>query len=76
MRIDALVEELEALDFDLPAATAYGRLRVRLEQGGTPIGPNDMLIAAQAGARNLTLVTDNTAEFSRVKGLKVANWRR
>jgi tRNA(fMet)-specific endonuclease VapC len=75
-RIDAFVEEIEVLDFDLEAAAAYGRVRARLEEGGTPIGPNDMLIAAHAVSARLTVVTDNTAEFRRVKGLKVANWRR
>jgi tRNA(fMet)-specific endonuclease VapC len=75
-RIDAFVEEIEVLDFDLGAAAAYGRVRARLEEIGTPIGPNDMLIAAQALSRRFTVVTDNTAEFRRVKGLKVANWRR
>ena len=75
-RIDALIEEIEPLDFDLPSAAAYGRLRTRLEAGGTPIGPNDMLIAAHALTRALTVVTDNTAEFGRVRGLKVDNWRQ
>ena len=74
-RIDALIEEIETLDFDLRAAASYGRLRARLEARGTPIGPNDMLIAAHALSRGLTLVTDNTVEFRRVKGLKVDNWR-
>jgi tRNA(fMet)-specific endonuclease VapC len=75
-RIDALIGEIESLDFDLRAAAAYGRVRAQLEAGGTPIGPNDMLIAAHALSRGLTVVTDNTAEFGRVKGLKVENWRK
>jgi tRNA(fMet)-specific endonuclease VapC len=74
-RIDALIEEIETLDFDPPAAAMYGRVRSRLEAGGTPIGPNDMLIAAHALSRSLTVVTDNVAEFKRVKGLKLENWR-
>ena len=74
-RIDALIAEIETFDFDLRAAAAYGRVRAQLEAGGTPIGPNDMLIAAQALSRGLTVVTDNTAEFRRVKGLRVENWR-
>jgi tRNA(fMet)-specific endonuclease VapC len=74
-RIDALIEEIEALDFDLRAAAAYGRVRAHLEAGGTPIGPNDMLIAAHALSRGLTVVTDNVVEFRRVKGLRVENWR-
>ena len=75
-RIDALVEEIEPLDFDRRAAATYGRVRAQLEAGGTPIGPNDMLIAAHALSRGLSVVTDNTAEFRRVKGLKVENWRQ
>jgi tRNA(fMet)-specific endonuclease VapC len=74
-RIDALIEEIEPLDFDLRAAATYGRVRAQLEAGGTPIGPNDMLIAAHALSRGLTVITDNTEEFGRVKGLKVDNWR-
>lgn len=74
-RIDVLVDELEPADFDLRAAAAYGRVRHQLEAAGTPIGPNDMLIAAHALSRGLTVVTDNTEEFGRVKGLKVQNWR-
>lgn len=75
-RIDALIEEIEPLEFDLRAAATYGRVRAHLEAGGTPIGPNDMLIAAHALSRGLTVVTDNTVEFGRVKGLKVDNWRQ
>jgi len=74
-RIDALVEEIEPLDFDLRAAATYGRVRAQLQKGGTPIGPNDMLIAAHALSRGLTVVTDNVAEFRRVQGLKIENWR-
>jgi tRNA(fMet)-specific endonuclease VapC len=74
-RIDALIEEIKVLDFDLGAAAAYGRLRAQLESRGTPIGPNDMLIAAHALSRELTVVTDNVAEFGRVRGLRLANWR-
>ncbi len=74
-RIDALLDEIECLDFDLRAAATYGRVRQQLEAAGTPIGPNDMLIAAHALSRGLSLVTDNVAEFKRVRGLKVDNWR-
>lgn len=74
-RIDAFLEEIQCLDFDLRAAATYGQLRARLEAQGAPIGPNDMLIAAQALSRGLTVVTDNVGEFRRVSGLKVQNWR-
>lgn len=75
LRVDVLVTEIPSLAFDLEAAAAYGRLRARLEARGTPIGPNDMLIAAQALSRGLVIVTDNVREFSRVKGLSVETWR-
>ena len=74
-RIDVLIDEIECLDFDLQAAATYGRVRAQLEAGGTPIGPNDMLIAAHALSRGFVMVTDNVAEFGRVKGLKVQSWR-
>ena len=74
-RIDVLIAEIEPLPFDAEAAAFYGRVRSRLEVSGTPIGPNDMLIAAHALSRGLTVVTDNLSEFGRVGGLKVVSWR-
>jgi tRNA(fMet)-specific endonuclease VapC len=74
-RLDALIAEIECLDFDQRAARVYGRVRAGLEANGTPIGPNDMLIAAHTLSRQLVLVTDNVTEFRRVKGLKLENWR-
>lgn len=62
------------LDFGQPAATHYGSIRTELESRGTPIGPMDMLLAAQARATDLVLVTNNTREFSRVGGLRIENW--
>ena len=56
------------------AAEAYGKLRGQLAAKGTPIGPNDMWLAAQAKAESLILVTNNEREFRRVSGLKVENW--
>ncbi len=55
-------------------AQHYSQVRVALEAQGTPIGPNDTLIAAHALALGCTLVTDNEAEFTRVPGLRVENW--
>lgn len=52
----------------------YARLRSDLERHGTPIGANDMLIAATALYWNATLVTHNTDEFSRVSGLQLEDW--
>jgi len=74
-RLDLLTAEIPCLDFDLAAARVFGRLRVALEEQGTPIGPYDMLIASQALALRLVLVTANVGEFGRVAGLGVENWR-
>jgi len=62
------------LDFDHMAAVHYGSIRCSLEAKGRPIGPMDLLLAAQARSRNLTLVTKNEREFRRVAELKVENW--
>lgn len=60
-----------SLPFDDAAAEEYGRLRAYLRATGAMIGPNDLMIAAIALANNLVLVTHNTAEFSRVPGLRL-----
>ncbi|WP_442921628.1 PIN domain-containing protein [Microcoleus sp. Aus8_D2] len=52
----------------------YGEIRAQLAASGTPIGPNDLLIASIALANNLILVTHNTREFSRVEGLRLEDW--
>ena len=75
-RMEAVLVDLETLPLTEPADRHYGRLRAELEAAGTPIGPNDLFIAAQALAFNLTLVTDNIREFERVPRLKVENWLR
>jgi len=62
------------VDFDQVAAIAYGKIRVDLERRGLPMGPLDLLIAAQALSRNLILVTNNTREFSRVAQLQIEDW--
>ncbi len=63
-----------SLPFGDASAMIYGQERARLYKAGQPIGPNDLLIASIALANNLTLVTHNTAEFSRVAGLKLEDW--
>ena len=68
------LEQFASLPFDDRAADEYGRIRAHLARRGTPIGPNDLLIAAIALANNATLVTHNTAEFNRVPGLTIADW--
>lgn len=60
--------------FDDACAEHYGTIRSDLERSGRPIGPNDMLIAATARARDAVLVTANVAEFRRIVGLRLANW--
>jgi tRNA(fMet)-specific endonuclease VapC len=68
------LDAFDSLPFDDAAAEAYGRLRAELARRGTPIGPNDLMIAAIALAYDLTLVTHNTSEFSRVSGLRLEDW--
>ncbi|PZA09214.1 VapC toxin family PIN domain ribonuclease [Rhodopseudomonas palustris] len=69
-----LLEEIDVLPFEPPADEAYGAIRCSLEAAGTPIGSNDLLIAAHAKSVGATIVTANTQEFGRVQGLAVENW--
>lgn len=73
-QVDAILAAMEVAPFDMPADREYAKLRLHLEQAGTPIGPNDMLIAAHALAIEATVVTANSREFARVPGLAVENW--
>ena len=73
-QLDLVLSALQIIPFESPADQHYARLRVYLEEQGRPIGPNDMLIAAQTLALDCTVVTRNIREFSRVPGLKVDNW--
>jgi len=73
-RVEELLAILEVLPLDAGVDRHYAVIRTALEASGTPIGPNDLLIAAQALALGLTMVTANTAEFSRVRNLPVENW--
>ena len=72
--LDYFLAPLELAAFDFPAAKEYGAIRAVLEKGGTPIGAYDLMIAAQARALGVTLVTNNEREFRRVPGLVVENW--
>ena len=74
--LEVFLKPLTILDFTSDDAIAYARVRARLERAGTPIGPLDVMIAAQAIARDLTLVTNNEREFRGVSGLRIVNWRR
>lgn len=73
-KVDDLLVSLPVLSLDAGADHIYAEIRLQLEHAGTPIGPNDLLIAAHALESGLTLVTDNAEEFGRVAGLQVENW--
>jgi tRNA(fMet)-specific endonuclease VapC len=72
--VDDLLSEINVLSFDSPADSDYAGIRSALETAGKPIGGNDLLIAAHARAIGATVVTNNSNEFKRVRGLKVENW--
>jgi tRNA(fMet)-specific endonuclease VapC len=72
--VEDLLGEIAVLPFDVPADAEYGAIRSELETAGTPIGSNDLLIAAHACATGATIVTANANEFKRIRGLKVENW--
>ena len=64
------------IEFDKEDARQAGKIRALLAAKGTPIGPYDVLIAGQALARNMVLITENTDEFERIPGLRLEDWRR
>ena len=73
-RVEALLAEMQVLPLAPPVDAIYGRIRAALEAAGTPIGGNDLLIAAHALALTRVMVTDNRREFDRVEGLPIENW--
>jgi tRNA(fMet)-specific endonuclease VapC len=73
-QVEAVLGVIEILPLELPADEIYGSIRTQLELAGTPIGGNDLIIAAHAIALDLTLVSDNEREFARVAGLRIENW--
>ncbi|CAM3975906.1 PIN domain-containing protein [Bordetella muralis] len=73
-KMDSLVHRFIQVGVDQITADCYGRIRAALEKQGTPIGANDLWIAAQALSIDATLVTDNQREFDRVTGLTLENW--
>ena len=75
-RLHSFFARFVSLPFDDAAAVVYGEIRRDLEQEGTPIGPNDVLIAAIARTNDLTLVSHNTREFQRVDGLQLEDWEK
>ena len=75
-RVEALLREIEILSLKPEVSAHYGDIRRSLEARGTPIGQNDLWIAAQARSLDAALVTDNEEDFRRVEGLRVENWLR
>lgn len=73
-KVEELLAEIPVLPLDVPVDAVYGALRAELEGMGQTIGHNDLFIAAHACALGTTLVTANTGEFTRIRGLKVENW--
>jgi tRNA(fMet)-specific endonuclease VapC len=73
-QLDSILRELDVLPLESTADVHYAELRVALERAGTPVGPNDMLIAAHARSADLVLVTGNVREFRRVPMLEVIDW--
>jgi tRNA(fMet)-specific endonuclease VapC len=73
--VRAFLSGFQSLDIDGSAAEEYARVRADLAAKGTPIGPNDLLIASIALANRVTLVTHNTVEFGRVVGLTLDDWQ-
>ncbi len=72
--VENFLRPIEVLEFTSSDAVTYAQVRAKLELRGTPIGPLDTLIAAQAVGRKLILVSNNEREFRRVPGLHVQNW--
>ena len=73
-QVDAILARLQILGLDPPVDEAYAAIRTHLERVGTPIGANDLLIAAQARCLGLVMVTANQAEFARVPDLRIEDW--
>ena len=72
--VEDFLSRLEVLDYNINAAAHYGDIRADLERKGTPLGVNDLHIAAHARSDGMVLVTNNTREFERVEGLRIENW--
>ena len=74
-RVETFCAAFASLPFDDPAAERYAEIRYELEVAGTRIGERDLMIASISLAHDLTLVTHNTREFGRVRGLRVEDWQ-
>lgn len=73
-QVDLVLSALEILPLKQPVDRYYGNIRYQLTSQGTPIEPNNLLIAAHALSSELTVVTANTKEFARISHLKIENW--
>lgn len=73
-KVERFISTIIEMPLDRAGPEAAADIRARLERQGTPIGPYDLLIAGQAVANGLTLVTNNIREFQRVTGLKLESW--
>lgn len=73
-QLETILGALEVIPFEAPTDATYANARVALEAAGTPIGGNDLLIAAQGLALGMVVVTANEREFARVAGLTIENW--
>ena len=74
--LSEMLAKLDEIPFDREAAHETARIRIELERTGNTIGPLDLMIAGTALSRGAVLVTNNTKEFSRVKGLRLEDWTR
>ncbi len=73
-RVKQFVSTFKIVPFDEKACTTYAKVRYELERSGTPIGPMDLLIASISLTYSFILVTNNSQEFKKVKGIKLENW--
>jgi tRNA(fMet)-specific endonuclease VapC len=74
LAVDALLRHLAVLDWSQDAARHYAEIRADLKKKGSMIGANDLMIAAHARCLHAIVVTNNTKDFERIKGLEVENW--
>jgi tRNA(fMet)-specific endonuclease VapC len=74
LALTLFLANIEVVPFNDDAAVEYGRIRADLKRKGTPIGANDLMIAAHAKSLGVTLVTNSTREFERVEGLMLEDW--
>lgn len=73
-QVETILAAMLVVPFDVPADRKYAQFRQLLELSGNPIGPNELLITAQAQANEQILVMGNVSEFTRISGIQVENW--